>query len=115
MSRQPSNRAAPQPSNELLALSPQLGRAFGQFFQELMRDGALTTRQKELIALGIGVAVHCPPCIDAHVEKALKAGASEDEIMEAAGVAVVMGGGPAYTSARLAAAALRRSAARGAA
>jgi AhpD family alkylhydroperoxidase len=98
-----------KPANELAAAAPQIGRAFGQFFHDLMKDGALSAKQKELIALAIGVAVHCPPCIDAHVEKAVKAGASDAEIMEAAGVAVVMGGGPAYTNARLAATALSRS------
>ncbi len=88
--------------------APQIGRAFGPMFQALMKDGALPAKQKELIAVGIAVAVHCEPCVDAHVEKRLKAGASAAEIMEAAGVGVVMGGGPAYTHAALVAAALRR-------
>jgi AhpD family alkylhydroperoxidase len=57
---------------------------------------ALPVKQKQLIALGIAVAVHCEPCIESHVEKCLKAGAAGPEIMEAAGVGVLMGGGPAY-------------------
>jgi AhpD family alkylhydroperoxidase len=67
-----------------------------------------SVRQRELIALGIAVAIHCEPCIEAHVEKCLKAGATGQEIMEAAGVGVLMGGGPAYMYSALAAAALER-------
>ena len=57
----------------------EIGKAFGPFFQGLMKDatsdGGLSVKQKELIALGIGVASRCEPCIYAHVEKCLKAGA----------------------------------------
>ena len=84
----------------------EIAKAFGPFFHALMKDGALPVKQKELIAVGIAVAVRCEGCIDAHVEKCLKAGASSAEIMEAAGVAVLMGGGPAYTYAAVVAAAL---------
>ncbi len=84
------------------AASPDLGKAFGPFFQTLMKDataeGGLSTKHKELIALAIGVAVRCEACIYTHVEKCLKAGATPREVLDAAGVAVMMGGGPAYTS-----------------
>ncbi len=110
MTTQPpeSDRRA-QAMQAMKAASPAIGQAFGPFFQSLMKEGALPVKQKELIAVGISVAVRCEPCIDAHVDKALKAGASPDEIMEAAGVAVMMGGGPAYTYAPLVTAALRRA------
>jgi AhpD family alkylhydroperoxidase len=88
----------PQRMNAAKAKAPDIGRAFGPFFRDLMKDGALPSKQKELIALGIGIALRCEACIYTHVEKCLKAGASGAEIMEAAGVAVMMGGGPAYTS-----------------
>jgi AhpD family alkylhydroperoxidase len=89
-------------------LAPELGRTFGAYFQGLMKEGALPVKQKELIALGIAVAVHCEPCIEAHVKKCLGAGATPAEMMEAAGVGVMMGGGPAYTHAPLVAAAIER-------
>lgn len=89
------------------AMAPDLGKAFGPFFQTLMKEGALGVKQKELIALGIAVATHCEPCIYAHVEKCLKHGATAAEIMESAGVAVVMGGGPAYMYTPVVAAAIR--------
>ncbi len=79
------------------AASPDLGKAFGPFFQTLMRDGALGVKHKELIALGIAVATRCEPCIYAHVQKSVAHGATREEVLEAAGVALMMGGGPAYT------------------
>lgn len=70
---------------------------FGGLFVKTMGDGAITVREKELIALGIAVAVQCVPCIRLHVQKCLAAGATREQVIEAAGVAVMMGGGPAYT------------------
>lgn len=77
--------------------TPNLQKGFGALFQATMAEGALTVREKELIALSIGLAVRCDPCINLHVEKCLGAGASREEILEAAGVAVMMQGGPSYT------------------
>ena len=57
-------------------------------------DGALEKKAKELIALGIGIAVRCDGCISYHINDALKAGASRREIIETISVAVMMGGGP---------------------
>lgn len=77
--------------------SPEIARGFGAMFGAIMKDGALGVRDKELIALGISLALRCEPCIWSHVEKCLKSGATPEQIMEAAGVAVVMQGGPSYT------------------
>jgi AhpD family alkylhydroperoxidase len=74
-----------------------MARAFGGFYQAMMKDGALSVREKELIALGIALAQRCTPCINLHVQGCIKAGAARDQILEAAGVAVVMQGGPAFT------------------
>ncbi len=92
--------------NAMKAAAPDIGKAFGPFFQGLMKEGALPVKYKELIALGIAVATRCEPCIYSHVEKALKHGATKAEAMEAAGVAVMMGGGPAYTYAPIVSAAI---------
>jgi len=77
--------------------APEIPKAFAPFFQSLMKEGALAVREKEVIAVAIGLALRCDRCIDAHVEKALKAGATKEQILEAAGVAVMMQGGPSYT------------------
>jgi 4-carboxymuconolactone decarboxylase len=89
------------------AAHPELGKAFGPFFQALMKEGALTVKTKELIALGIAVATRCEPCIYTHTEKCVKNGATAAEVMEAAGVAVMMGGGPAYVYTPIVAGALK--------
>jgi AhpD family alkylhydroperoxidase len=68
---------------------------FGQLHRHALADGALSTKVKELIALGIGIAARCDGCIAYHVHDALKAGATRKEILETIGVAVLMGGGPA--------------------
>ncbi len=96
----------PAEMNAMKAAAPDIGRAFGPFFQSLMKPGALSAKEKELIALGIGVALRCEPCIYSHVEKCFKAGATPEQIMEVAGVAVMMLGGPAYTYAPIVAAAV---------
>jgi AhpD family alkylhydroperoxidase len=82
---------------KLKDLAPEILRGFGGLFQATMKDGALTVREKELIALGIGLSVRCVPCINLHVEKCLTAGATPSQIIEAAGVAVMMQGGPTFT------------------
>lgn len=76
--------------------APNIGSAFGGLFQKLMGEGALSVREKELIALAIGMAVRCEPCVYAHAEKAVKAGATREQLLEVAGVVVVMQGGPGY-------------------
>lgn len=99
----------PATMNMAKARAPEIGKAFGPFFQSLMKDsgeGGLSVKYKELVALGIGVAQRCEPCIYTHVEKCLKAGATPKEVMDVAGVAVMMGGGPVYTYTPIVAAAL---------
>jgi len=70
---------------------------FAGLFGKTMAEGALTVKEKELVAIGIGVSKQCEPCIVLHVQKCLDAGATREEILEAAGVAVMMSGGPGYT------------------
>lgn len=76
---------------------PDVIKGFGALFQSTMKEGALSVREKELIALGIGLSVRCMPCINLHVQKSLAAGATRAQIIEAAGVAVMMQGGPTFT------------------
>lgn len=75
--------------------NPEELKKFVDFVASVKKDGNLDLKTKELIALGIAVAVRCSYCIGIHVEKCFQAGATPEEIMEAATVAVLMGGGPA--------------------
>jgi AhpD family alkylhydroperoxidase len=83
--------------SKLKRLSPEMVRGMGGLFQAAMKEGALTVREKELIALAVSLAVRCVPCINLHVESCIKAGATAEQVLEAAGVAVVMQGGPTFT------------------
>ncbi|EIV99312.1 alkylhydroperoxidase AhpD family core domain-containing protein [Thermoanaerobacter thermohydrosulfuricus] len=73
---------------------PSVMKAFNELHHAATTSGALSTKEKELIALGIAVAIRCSHCILAHVNSALQAGATRQEIMETLGVAVLMSGGP---------------------
>lgn len=77
--------------------APDAVNGFATMFSKIMQAGALSVKEKEFVALGIGVAQRCVPCIRLHVQKCLDAGATKEQILEAASVAVMMGGGPAYT------------------
>lgn len=91
----------PQYYEQLQKLSAKLSRelrgpisAFAQLNGAATAAGALSTKTKQLIALGIGITVRCDGCIAYHVHDALRAGATKQEIMETIGVAILMGGGP---------------------
>ena len=58
------------------------------------KDGALTKKTKELIALAIGIATRCDGCIGFHTQTLIKLGVSRAEFAETLGMAVYMGGGP---------------------
>ncbi len=81
---------------KLRADAPDVARAFGGLHVGLMKEGNLSLREKELIAMAVGMAQGCTDCIWIHVEGSLKAGATREQVLEAAGVAVMMGGGPAF-------------------
>jgi AhpD family alkylhydroperoxidase len=73
---------------------PDTMKGFSALAQAATRDGALDKKTKELIALAIGVAAHCDGCIGFHSEALVKLGATRQEVEEALGMAVYMGGGP---------------------
>ncbi len=98
-------RSAKEILAEFQANFPKMQKALPQvtddFTRKLMpdviKDGALSTKVKELIALAIAICQGCDYCISIHVRKCIEAGATKDEMAEACGVAVLMGGGPAFT------------------
>ncbi len=76
--------------------------AFLEMEKAAYADGALTRKQKELIATGISVVTDCESCMQWHIEQAAAAGATLDEVLEAVEVAIEMGGGRATVPARFA-------------
>ncbi|MDR3734762.1 MAG: carboxymuconolactone decarboxylase family protein [Acidobacteriaceae bacterium] len=76
---------------------PDVVKGFRALHEAAFQPGTLSVMEKELIALGIGLSVRCENCIYSHIQACLKAGATREQILEAASVAVLMQGGPTYT------------------
>ena len=74
--------------------APEVMKAFSGLAQAALAPKALDGKTKELVALGIAVAVRCDDCIGFHVKAALEHGASRDEVVETLGMAIYMGAGP---------------------
>lgn len=68
--------------------------AFRQVVKAAGTDGALSHKEKELIALAISVAIRCEGCIVFHVRACVRLGVTREELLDMLGVAVEMGGGP---------------------
>ena len=83
-------------------LAPDAYRAWLDFDGKAFKDGALPLKTKELIALGVAHITQCPWCIDAHVNRSRKAGASDAEIGEVIFVAMAMAAGAAWSHGGLA-------------
>jgi len=69
--------------------------AWRRFTAAAHADGAVSRKHKELTAIAISLVKGCERCVSYHVRSAIAAGASSDEIVESAFVAVIMDGGPA--------------------
>lgn len=82
-------------SEELGKFSPKIGGQFNVFTRHTFEEGALSVKQKRLMALACALVRGCDWCIAIHVKKAVAAGATKEELMETCFVGMVMGGGPA--------------------
>lgn len=73
--------------------APELGEKFFEYYGAVFAKGALTEREKALIALAVAHALQCPYCIDAYTRACLEKGADPAEMTEALHVAVAIRGG----------------------
>jgi 4-carboxymuconolactone decarboxylase len=73
--------------------APEIARKFFDYYQAVFAEGALTAREKALIALAVAHAVQCPYCIDAYSQGCLEQGSNLAEMTEAVHVAVAIRGG----------------------
>ena len=73
--------------------APDLAKKFFDWYGAVFADGALTAREKSLIALAVAHAVQCPYCIDAYSKDAAEKGADVDQMTEAVHVAAAIRGG----------------------
>jgi alkylhydroperoxidase/carboxymuconolactone decarboxylase family protein len=71
----------------------QLWDNFMQYYGSVFAEGALTAREKSLIALAVAHAVQCPYCIDSYTQDCLSKGVDEEQMTEAVHVAAAIRGG----------------------
>jgi AhpD family alkylhydroperoxidase len=83
------------PYKRLRDTIPDVLAAYGSLHRASMVDGALPVKTKELVALAIAITRECDGCIAAHAKGAARRGATEAEVAEMIGVAILMNGGPA--------------------
>lgn len=73
--------------------APELAKKFFDYYGAVFADGALTAREKSLVALGVALAVQCPYCIDAYTQDTLAKGCDPEQLTEVAHVATAIKGG----------------------
>ena len=88
-------RTLKQEAAALFKAAPEPMRAFQSLMTTASKDGVLSARMKELMALAISISIRCEGCILHHIDAARRHGASRSEIAETIAVALEMGGGPA--------------------
>ena len=76
--------------------------AIARMEADVYPDGAISRKNKELMATAIAVLINCQSCMQWHIEKAAEEGATVAEIIEAIDVAIEFGAGPATVAARFA-------------
>ncbi|WP_116131336.1 carboxymuconolactone decarboxylase family protein [Tropicimonas sp. IMCC34043] len=79
---------------ELNKTIPDTTKGFSALTRGAMDNGVLDHKVKELIALGIAIAMRCEPCIGFHIKSLARTGATREEMADVLAVAVQMGGGP---------------------
>lgn len=81
---------------DFTAGQPATAEGFGALHEASIAAGTISAKNKELMALAIGISKQCVDCIAFHVKASIEAGATRAEIEETVGVCILMGGGPAY-------------------
>jgi len=73
--------------------APELWKRFSNWYGAVFQEGALSEREKALIALAVAHAIQCPYCIDAYSQTCLEKGSNAEQMMEAVHVAAAIRGG----------------------
>jgi AhpD family alkylhydroperoxidase len=80
--------------------APELYKGFDELIKYYYKLGALDRKQKELMAVTASVATRCIPCLANHSNNAISAGATRNEVLEAAAIGIEFGGGPSFVVVR---------------
>jgi len=84
----------------LEAEAPELYAGFNEMVKHFYKRGALDRREKELLAIACAVATRCVPCLANHANNARNAGATRQQVLEAAAIGVEFGGGASFVVVR---------------
>ena len=76
-------------------LLPETAAGFAALSKAAKDEGTLSAKEREYIALAIGISQRCEPCISFHVEALMKTGASREDLSSLLAMCIQMGGGPA--------------------
>jgi len=93
--------SAPDIARKRRELAPAQQAAFDAFGKAVFAEGSLSAKTKQIIAVAVAHVTQCPYCIRGHTKAALRAGATQQELMEAIWVAAEMRAGGAYAHAAL--------------
>ena len=91
MADKPAAKEEKWPSYTMV--DPRMRKIYFQFYQETYKSSVLDRKTKELIAIAASLATHCHGCLEGHIKKALKYGATKEELSET--IAITMGVGAA--------------------
>ena len=80
--------------------APDLFNGFNELMKYYYKPGALSRREKELMAVTASVATRCIPCLGNHLNNAIAAGATREQALEAAAIGIEFGGGPSFVVVR---------------
>ncbi len=85
----PEDNGSPaEQTDSYTMVDPRFRQIYFQFYKETYRPSVLDRKTKELIAIAASLAAHCQGCLEGHVKKALKFGASREEVSEAVAIAI---------------------------
>src|SRR5215469_12617198 len=87
MADKPDTKEAKWPSYTMV--DPRMRKIYFQFYQETYKTSVLDRKTKELVAIAASLATHCKGCLEGHIKKALKYGATKEELSET--IAITMG------------------------
>ena len=78
----------PEQTGSYTMVDPRFREIYFQFYKETYKPSLLDRKTKELVAIAASLAAKCQGCLEGHIKKALKAGASREEISEAIAIAI---------------------------
>ena len=87
MADKPNTKVEKWPSYTMV--DPRMRKIYFQFYQETYKSSELDRKTKELIAIAASLATHCKGCLEGHIKKAIKYGATKEELSET--IAITMG------------------------